>query len=62
VPLPNVPAGGTLAVHLPRGGSEAAHSVADAMKTLAPDLAKAPYVDGLDFYLPGKNKVLRLKR
>jgi hypothetical protein len=53
VPLAGVPAGGTLVVHLPRGGASADANVQAAMARLAPDLFTAPHLQTVQFVLPG---------
>jgi hypothetical protein len=53
VPLAGVPAGGTLVVHLPRGGPDAAHNVDIAMTALAANLRATPWVEAIEFFLPG---------
>ena len=53
VPLAGVPVGGTLVVHLPRGGPKAGESVKQAMVRLGPSLVPAPYLHAIQFVLPG---------
>jgi hypothetical protein len=60
-PLPDVPPGGTLVVHLPRGGPGADQSVKDAMARLAPELVGAPYLHAIQFVLPGSGAVLYIR-
>jgi hypothetical protein len=51
VNIPEAPPGGTLVVHLPRGGTE--QIVADAMARLAPELKNVTYLRSIQFVLPG---------
>jgi hypothetical protein len=57
VSIPEAPPGGTLVVHLPRGGPQARTLVASAMGRLAQELAGAPYVYVIQFVLPGAGDV-----
>jgi hypothetical protein len=50
VKIPEAPPGGTLVVHLPRGGTEKV--VADAMTRLATELKNAWYLHAVQFVLP----------
>ena len=59
---PGLPAGGTLAIHLPRGGQSAAANVAAAMARLNTVLQPATYVQEIEFYLPGSGPTLRYLR
>ena len=53
VPMPGVPAGGTVAVHLPRAAPGTSNDVATAMSQLAQELRNTPHVHAVEFYLPG---------
>jgi hypothetical protein len=48
-----VPPGGTLVVHLPRGGPQAAQNADIAMTALAAELQGMPHVQAIEFFLPG---------
>lgn len=53
VPMTGVPPGGTLVVHLPRGGEHAAQNVNLAMQALQQELLGTPWVHAIEFFLPG---------
>ena len=55
VPLAGVPVGGTLVVHLPRGGPKADDLVKQAMTRPGPSLVPASYVQAIQFVLPGSD-------
>jgi hypothetical protein len=57
VPMDDVPAGGTLAVHLPYAGADAATDIASAMDELTSFLATTPHVEAIEFFLPGARRV-----
>ena len=59
VPLAGVPVGGTLVVHLPRGGPKAGELVKQAMTRLGPSLVPASYVQAIQFVLPGSDDAKR---
>jgi hypothetical protein len=53
VPMAGVPAGGTLVVHLPHGGPAARENVDIAMEAIESQLRATPWVDAIEFFLPG---------
>ncbi|HSI79027.1 MAG TPA: hypothetical protein VK919_00105 [Solirubrobacterales bacterium] len=57
VPMEGVEAGGTLVVHVPRGGPDAIANVEAAMQRLAGDLGDADYLHAIEFFLPGGQRV-----
>jgi len=62
VPMADVGPGGTIAIHIPRGGADAQANVDAAMARLAPKLATTPYVHAVEFFLPGAGPPVRYAR
>lgn len=56
-PVAGVPAGGTLAMHLPYAGVDATADVGAAMTKLSAFLEKTPHVEAIEFYLPGAKRL-----
>lgn len=61
-PLPGVPIGGTVAVHIPQPGPNGAGDVADAMRRLAPELIRRPELTRVEFYLPGRPPIVYVRQ